>query len=75
MKMRRIKPKENQSASRKRSNFRILIILIAVISLWRGIWALFDLYVFPYHPEVSALASIVIGLTILWLDDHRLDEI
>jgi hypothetical protein len=42
-----------------------LIIAIAVISLWRGIWGLMDEYLFPNNYELSLWISVAIGLAIL----------
>jgi hypothetical protein len=37
----------------------------AIILFWRGIWNLADLYLFPLSPELSAFASLIIGMGIL----------
>ncbi|MBW3013240.1 hypothetical protein KY325_00465 [Candidatus Woesearchaeota archaeon] len=42
-----------------------IIIAVAVISLWRGIWGLMDEYLLPNHYELSLWLSVAIGLAIL----------
>ena len=39
----------------------------AIILFWRGIWNLADNYLFPNHPNISAFASLLIGMCILML--------
>jgi hypothetical protein len=43
--------------------------------LWRGIWGLADLYLFPNSPTLSYLLSIVIGGLVLYLDDFSLKDL
>ena len=52
---------------RKKHPNKLLIILvgIAVVLFWRGIWGLLDLYLFPGHDSLSFIASVVLGLAIL----------
>jgi len=42
-----------------------VVIGFAVISFWRGVWGLLDLYLFPDNLELSFWSSIVIGLGVL----------
>ena len=49
-----------------------LIIVIAVVGIWRGVWMLTDIYLFPKNDTVSAMASLVIGVIILTVTHHRL---
>lgn len=42
-----------------------LIIAIALIMFWRGVWGLLDVYLLPEAPGMSFLLSGVIGLVIL----------
>ena len=42
-----------------------VVIGFAVISFWRGVWGLLDLYLFPGDLELSFWSSIVIGLSVL----------
>jgi len=42
-----------------------LIVGTAVIAVWRGIWNLLDLYLYPTNLVLSSIISIIIGLVIL----------
>ncbi|MEY4768770.1 MAG: hypothetical protein RL637_1409 [Pseudomonadota bacterium] len=52
-----------------------VIVMCAIIMLWRGIWGLADLYLFPNSPTLSYLLSIVIGGLVLYLDDFSLKDL
>lgn len=63
----------------KKRTFRKIIIAIfigfAVISFWRGIWGLMDLYLYPKNQAVSFTISILIGIIILYLTKHLIKEL
>jgi uncharacterized membrane protein len=59
----------------KKTLFLVFSGIIGVVMLWRGIWGLIDIYLFPGHPELSNILSIGIGLLILLADDFELDEL
>lgn len=42
-----------------------IIVAAAVISYWRGIWGLLDLYLYPSNEAYSYLLSIVLGLILI----------
>gem|GEM_PF-2585551 len=44
----------------KRENFALFITCISVIMVWRGVWTMLDLYLFPTLPFVSAIFSTTI---------------
>ena len=46
---------------------RSLLIGVGSISVWRGLWLLSDVIIFPDDLILSALVSIVIGLVIFIL--------
>ena len=50
-----------------KSNHLILALIIgtAVISVWRGIWNLLNLYLYPSDIVISSIISIILGLGIL----------
>jgi hypothetical protein len=50
-----------------KNNHLILALIIgtAVISVWRGIWNLLDLYLYPSDIVMSSIISIIVGLGIL----------
>ncbi len=43
----------------------ITIASLAIVSFWRGVWGLMDLYLFPENFTLSLLVSMIIGLMIL----------
>jgi len=54
--------------------FAALLIGTAIVLLWRGIWNLADLYLFPGQDVLSSIISISIGFFILYLRDFDLKE-
>lgn len=58
-----------------KTNFQILVLAIGVIAFWRGAWGLLDLYLFPNNELVSLLISMLIGVLVLYFQDHRLNEL
>ena len=53
--------------------FLILLIAFGVISFWRGIWQMSNVYLFPSSPLLSNSISIVVGITILYFTKHLID--
>ncbi len=43
----------------------ILISAFAIISFWRGVWGLLDLYLLPHNYNLSLITSLVIGIFVL----------
>ncbi|MBD3252550.1 hypothetical protein GF386_02365 [Candidatus Pacearchaeota archaeon] len=64
---------------KKRGKFRLAIYAIvigfAVISFWRGIWGLWDVYVFPNNYRLSLWVSLMVGLVILVFTHHLVKEL
>lgn len=56
-------------------NVNTIIILFAIIMLWRGVWGLLDTYFFPGSPLFSHLASLALGALVLYLDDFKIDNL
>ena len=52
-----------------------IVIVVAIIMFWRGIWGLIDLYLFPDSPMFSHLLSIALGALILYLDDFSIKDL
>ena len=52
-----------------------LLIVVAVILVWRGLWNLMDIYIFPENELLSNIASVAIGLFLLYLPDQDLKEL
>ena len=56
-------------------NLNTLVIIFAIIMLWRGVWGLLDTYLFPGSPVLSYLTGFGIGAVILYLDDFSIDNL
>jgi Fuseless len=54
-------------------NANSIVIIFGIIMLWRGIWGLLDVYLFPGYPLLSYFISIALGALVLYLDDFNLD--
>tara|TARA_Y100000310_G_scaffold144893_3_gene144196 strand:- start:19799 stop:20011 length:213 start_codon:yes stop_codon:yes gene_type:complete len=52
-----------------------IIIGVAVISFWRGIWGLMDEYLFPNNLEISYTISVLIGILILYITHYIVREL
>lgn len=52
-------------------NLRTVLVALMVVMFWRGAWGLMDLYLFPDNQELSLVASLVIGLLLLFVINHR----
>ena len=59
----------------KRTTLNSLIIVVAIIMLWRGVWGLLDIYLFPDIPTLSYVVSISMGILRLYLNDFHLDNL
>ena len=57
------------------SNLNIFLVCIAIVMIWKWIWDLLDMYVFPNHPLLSNLICIAIGVAVLLVDDGKLWEL
>ncbi|MBS3086982.1 hypothetical protein J4226_00120 [Candidatus Pacearchaeota archaeon] len=49
-----------------------LLIAFAVISFWRGIWGLMDIYFIPSNSKISFMLSTILGVIIVYLVKGRL---
>ncbi|MDD2871436.1 MAG: hypothetical protein PHS49_05590 [Candidatus Gracilibacteria bacterium] len=56
-------------------NFRILILVISVIMIWRGVWNLIDHYFFPDDFIFSNVATIVLGIIIMFMIEYDLEAL
>jgi len=52
-----------------------LVIGFAVISFWRGIWGLLDIYLFPDDFVFRSWASTIIGAVILISTHYTVEEL
>ena len=57
------------------SNLNTIIVCISVIMVWKGIWDLLEIYVFPENPLVSNILCAVVWFAILLIDDWKLEEL
>lgn len=60
---------------RDRYFFDNVISAIGVILVWRGVWHLADMYLFPEQPLISNLVSVLVWIMILYLPDGKIDEL
>jgi hypothetical protein len=55
----------------KKANFKdalwVIIASFAIVNFWRGTWGILDTYLFPENYKTSLFASLIIGLSILFL--------
>ena len=51
-----------------------LILGSGIVFIWRGIWNLADIYLFPGQDVASAIASFIIGFFVLYIPDFDLNE-
>jgi hypothetical protein len=58
-----------------RKNLRIIIDFLGIIIIWRGIWGLLDLFVFPGNQLLSYLVSIALGFILLLIDGNGLKDL
>ena len=42
-----------------------LVAVVAVVAMWRGLWGLMDIYLWPNNPKRSNWASFIIGFAIM----------
>lgn len=59
----------------KYPSLNTLVIIFAIIMVWRGVWGLLDTFLFPGWPLFSYIVSILLGALILYLDDFSLDDL
>ncbi len=56
-------------------NINSILVVIAIVLIWRGVWNLMDEYFFPNDPIYSYIIGILIGIMFLLIDDLRLTEL
>ncbi|MDD3263151.1 MAG: hypothetical protein PHR61_04925 [Candidatus Absconditabacteria bacterium] len=60
---------------KNRTNINILVTTMAIVMIWRGVWGLLDMFVFPNNPFFSYLISVFLGILLLFIDNEELDEL
>ena len=58
-----------------KSNRNIFLIFLAIVMVWRWIQDLLTILLFPNHPIISCIICIAVGISILLIDDWKLDEL
>ncbi|MFH1325180.1 MAG: hypothetical protein ABIH49_00220 [archaeon] len=51
------------------------LIAFAIISFWRGIWGLMDIYLFPNNYTLSLFLSVLIGVIILYSTENLIKKL
>ena len=52
-----------------------LLIGFAVVSFWRGVWGLLDIYLLPTNMELSLWISLLMGIVILIWTHYAVKEL
>jgi hypothetical protein len=52
-----------------------IVIAIAVVGVWRGLWGLMDVYLLPNNYVLSCIISLIIGLLILLITHYAPKEL
>jgi len=53
----------------------VIVIIVAIIMLWRGVWGLLDQFLFPGMPVLSHLTCLALGVLILYLDGFSVENL
>lgn len=70
--------KENPKIEELKARYptaNVVVIIIAIIMLWRGIWGLLDHFLFPGMPLLSNLTCLALGVLILYLDGFKIENL
>jgi len=70
-----MKKEEEKEKRSLRKVLYTIIIAFAVVSFWRGVWHLMDIYLFPGNFELSAWVSVFIGIIVLYSTKRLLDTL
>lgn len=52
-----------------------LIVMSGMVAVWRGVWGLLDMYLFPGNLAVSYALSAVGGILIIALTHYTIDKL
>ncbi len=70
--------KENPKIAELKARYpiaNVVVVIIAIVMLWRGVWGLLDVYLFSGSPVLSYLTSLFLGGLVLYLDDFKMDNL
>ena len=56
-------------------NLSIIVVCVCIIVIWRSVWNLCDLFIFPDNKILSDLVCLIIWIVILLFDDGELKEL
>ncbi|MDP2090804.1 MAG: hypothetical protein Q8K30_04370 [Candidatus Gracilibacteria bacterium] len=56
-------------------NFKLLVLSISVIMVWRGTWNLLDYYFLPEYFLTSNILTIAVGVSIMFLLEYDLETL
>jgi len=59
----------------KNRTIKALLVATGVVLFWRGAWGLMDLYLFPNNLPLSFVSSLLLGILVLKLTHHLIDEL
>lgn len=60
---------------KKKENLSLFVLAVGVVLVWRGVWGVADLFLFPNNQALSFLVSIVVGIGILYFNDRKLSKL
>lgn len=52
-----------------------ILVLVGIVTFWRGLWRMLDVYLFPESPALSIGTSIGFGLVILLVSGYLTKQI
>lgn len=55
--------------------FFSFIVVTGVTAVWRGIWGLLDMYLFPDNMELSYVVSLLLGIGIIATTHYTIDKV
>ena len=58
-----------------KNRLTVVFDFIGIIILWRGVWGLMDLFLFPNQPLYSYGASILLGIVLVFIDGDGVRDI
>ena len=73
--MGKIQKKETTQKRNLKTISYTVLIAFAIVSFWRGVWGLMDVYLFPNNHILSLSISVLIGLVILYYTKHIIGEL
>jgi hypothetical protein len=67
----------NKLNSFKKKHKVLFAILIgfSVVSFWRGVWGILDVFVFPNNYALSSIVSLVFGIGLLAVTNYIIEEL